>query len=347
MGKNEENNSWPLIGNEHIGDFLRKSLAGGHAGGAYIFLGPKDLGKGTIAEFFSKSLLCENIDKGLYSACGKCPSCRRFGETSPGAKRSLAVAHPDHNLIGLGEEKKNISIEQIREFIRKLGLSSFSGRYKVGMIKDAETLSEAAANSLLKTLEEPRKDVVIILVASDLDNIPDTISSRSQVLNFYPVKTDLIYGYLVNELGVPRGRAKSIAHLSLGRPALALKFLEDEEFLKDHLQKAEALLDISVSEPGKRMSRLSELLQDTASGRESASRCLSLLEIWRSVARDILLNSTDNQHLMRYESLKDKIKRCRVEGGPLELDRKLSKSEEGIKANVNSRSVLESLVLNI
>ncbi len=343
-GKNKKgSNKWPLVGNGHISNFLERSIAGGKVAGAYIFLGPEGLGKATTAEFFAKNLVCSQRKPGVFTfPCGQCSPCRQFG--------SGQGVHLDYSLIKREEEKKNISISQVREFIRGLEMSSFSGSYKVGVVKDAQYLSLEAANALLKTLEEPKRDTVIILIATDLENIPSTIRSRSQVVNFQPVKSDIIYGYLVNDLNVSRSQAKNISRLCLGRPALALKFLEDSEFYNDRLKKAEAFLDIFASDMNGRKDKVAELLEDADKGQAMALISLSIINTWRAVARDLLLAASGNVELVQHEPLRSKIeKRMSVikRDGLMNMDKRLTAGEEQINANVNPRVVLENLVYNI
>jgi DNA polymerase-3 subunit delta' len=99
--------------------------------------------------------------------------------------------------------------------------------YKIGIIKKADKLTAEAQSALLKTLEEPRDKVIVILLASSEDNLLPTILSRGQKLYFQAVNAETIYDYLIAEYGTKRTLAKDLANLSLGRPLRAVKFLED------------------------------------------------------------------------------------------------------------------------
>lgn len=349
--KNKGNNSWPLVGNQQVLGFLEKSIANDRISGSYIFLGPRNLGKSTTAQFFSKSLLCQERNRGEFApACGLCSSCQQFKIDKKEEGGLADISHPDYYLIKLKEDKKNISIEQVREFIRNLNLSSFANSYKVGVIKNAESLSLEAANALLKTLEEPKNQVIVILIASDLENIPATIVSRSQVLNFYPVESSLIYDHLADDLGVSRGLAKNIAKLALGRPALAHKLLRDEEFLKDHLAQAEAFLDLFPLDINSRLDRMKDLPSLNFSGQAAARNALFLLGIWQGVLRDMLLMLIGNKDLISYDIFKDKIERSLDSANQnklMELNKHLQMSKDMIAANVSPASVLENFIYNI
>ncbi len=131
----------------------------------YVFAGPRDLGKSSLALAFARNLWRQ--DRGV--------------EVSQDDFTSL---NSDLYILDKEPEKKQISVEQARDFIKRLSLSSFSNSYKIGIIKEATTLSIEAQNALLKTLEEPKDKVIIILLIEDTSVLMPTILSRSQVLYF-------------------------------------------------------------------------------------------------------------------------------------------------------------------
>ena len=130
---------WPKIGNEKNVEFLNRVVLSKKPAQTYIFLGPDDLGKSTIALAFARNLMAEALEgkDGLNS---------------------------DLHILEAEAEKKSISIEQTRELIKALSLSSFLDSYKIGIIKEADSLTTEAQNALLKTLEEPREKVILILM---------------------------------------------------------------------------------------------------------------------------------------------------------------------------------------
>lgn len=352
MESKEKKIEWPLVGNPKIPEFLSASLENEKVSGSYIFLGPENLGKTTLAKFFSQTLLCEDRQKGdLVLPCGNCSSCQQMtGNTGEEGEDNLSALHSDFHLIRREKEKKNISIEQIREFIKILHLSSFLNSYKIGIIKNAEVLSPEAGNALLKTLEEPREKVVIILIASQIENIPETIASRSQVLNFYPVSRENIYDYLVKVREVKRSQAKNIAHLSLGRPALAIKFLEDPDFYNDYLEKGGFFLDFFRQDLNQRIKTVSEIFKISGSNQEGAREALNLISVWRGVARDFLLLHCGHKDLIQFEALKEKFEPWENKfrfSSLLKMIAVLQIGEKQIKNNVNPKLVLENTVCNI
>lgn len=331
--------NWPLVGNRHIFEFLAKSLANKNISGSYIFAGPSDIGKNTAAYYFARSLVCEAADQ-LVLPCGQCPACR---EAAKGI-------HGDVYLIEKEEDKKNISIEQIRDFVRSLGLSSFLNSYKIGIIKGAEALSEGAVNALLKTLEEPKIKVVIILTVIDLEVLPQTIISRSQILRFRPVKSDLIYDDLIKNHGAQRSQAKNFSRLSAGRPALALKFLEDKEYYENYKTKVFSFIKLLNPDINERFAAIENILGKNARGQESFKSAGKIIDIWQNLARDLVLLELALVDLIQHQAfaeelaaIKDKINLKSL----LNLIEALKQAKEYLANNVNAKLTLENVAANI
>jgi len=338
MENNKVNSNWPLIGNGHIFEFLAKSLAKKNISGSYIFTGPADLGKAAAANFFARSLVCEDVDSSR-KPCGRCSACLEAAKN----------IHSDIYIIAKPEDKKNISIEQIRDFIRNLNMSSFLNSYKVGIIKGAENLSEGAINALLKTLEEPKIKVVIILTITDLEALPKTILSRSQILNFLPVKSDDIYDDLIKNHQASRSQAKNFSRLSAGRPALALKFIEDKEYYENYkicVKSFAGLLDANVNE---RFSAIENILGQEARGQEAVNRAAGVIDVWQNLTRDLMLMELNLADLIQHEAfikdlaeLKNKLNLKAL----LNLINILKESRKYLAANVNPRLALENVAIS-
>lgn len=322
MVKYNSDNSWPLIGNNHIIDFLQKGIRNNKVAHAYIFSGPSDLGKTTLARYFANILQGRSGD--LDSISG------------------------DSYIIKREDEKKNISIAQIREVIKSLNMSSFGNSYKIAIIKEAETLSIEASNALLKTLEEPKEKVIVILITKNIDVILKTIVSRSIVLNFRPVKTDTIYDYLVNEHKASRLVAKNISRLSLGRPALATKFFQDKEYLDKYLERANIFLDCFKNEHTKSVDAyVTELLKDS---KKNASRDASdIIDVWNGVLRDILLLNIGEDHLIQHHIINglEMTKNIFSANNIMYKIKFLEERKEYLEANVNPKNVLEQILYNL
>lgn len=334
---------WPLVGNSHITEFLGKSINSKRLSSVYIFNGPDNLGKTTLANYFAQILLCSDRS-GV--PCGQCPSCRSFLLKS-GDNYDLGNAHADFYLLKKEKDKKNISVEQTREFIRFLNMSSFVGACKVGVIKHADNLSTEAANALLKTLEEPQENTVIILITKDAERLPQTIVSRSQVLNFRLVDTDTIYDYLVNKFGIGRGEAKNFARLSLGRPALALKFWEDREFRIKYENRVEMFLAFLGQDINGRLQALDKLFDKKIQGQEAVTLAKRTLEVWQGVIRDYVLLIFNHNNLVQHYQVEEAGRSNLNVPQLLRFLELCKQSEKYLQANVSPKSVLENIAISI
>ncbi|MEK7203281.1 MAG: AAA family ATPase [Patescibacteria group bacterium] len=339
MEKNKIKLGWPLVGNEHIIEFLVKSIVNNKCAGSYVFVGPDNLGKTTLANFFAQSLVCLDLDRQAVP-CGKCKPCQQ----------AVKGIHSDIHLINRDKDKKNISIEQIRDFIRTLSLSSFLNSYKIGIIKHAEDLSLEAVNALLKTLEEPKVKVVIILITSYLESLPATIISRSQILKFHTLPTDVIYNYLIKYHQAQRSVAKNFSRLCLGRPALAIKFIEDKDFYESYKKKVETFLSFTDIDINKRLIMIEELIGKEAKGQESARLAARAIEVWQGLVRDLLFLFFEQDDLIQHHIFAEKLKLMKNNfdiHGLLKLSDLLKQIKKFIKANVSPKLALEQIAINI
>lgn len=338
MKKIEVKPNWPIVGNDHIFEFLSKSLIKNSISGSYIFTGPSKLGKTAAAHFFAQSLVCQSRDRSI-APCGQCPACVQAAKN----------IHSDIYFTKKEPEKKNISIEQIRDFIRNLSMSSFLNSYKVGIIKGAESLSQGAVNALLKTLEEPKIKVVIILTVSDLELLPKTIISRSQVLRFKAVAGHIIYDWLVKDHKVSRSQAKNFSRLAAGRPALALKFLEDKEYYEYYKIRVKSFVSLLDSNVNRRFKAIETILGKDIRGQEAVNKSSGIIYVWQNLARDLMLMELNLADLIQHEIFSKEL--LEIKGrlnltALLNLINILKQSREYLEANVSPKLVLENAAIS-
>lgn len=153
-----------IIGHKETLKLLENDLKTGLFSHAYLFCGPEGVGKFTIAKKFARNILC--VDNG----CEKCSSCRNFEKGS----------HPDFLLL----DNSAIGIEEAKDIQRFLSLKPYFSRKKVVLINDSEKMTREAANCLLKTLEEPSQNSIIILIAKNKNRLLQTIISRCRIIIF-------------------------------------------------------------------------------------------------------------------------------------------------------------------
>ncbi|MGV6808250.1 MAG: DNA polymerase III subunit delta' [bacterium] len=189
---------------------------------ALLLQGVADIGKRAFAQHFAQALLCHHVDSD-YQACGVCKSCRLY----------QAGSHPDTQLIQRLDDKKEITIEQIRRLIAFLQLSQSISQRKVVVIHHAETLNINAANSLLKTLEEPAANTFILLDSAHPAKLLPTIRSRCQRLLFaLPNRRESLAWLQAQSLHTDASVLLTIAG---GKPLLAQRY-NDENRLAQRTQ---------------------------------------------------------------------------------------------------------------
>ncbi|PBQ33173.1 DNA polymerase III subunit gamma/tau [Sphingobacteriaceae bacterium] len=171
-----------VVGQSHITNTLKNAIITKHLAQAYLFCGPRGVGKTTCARIFAKTINCTNISKD-GEACDTCESCVSFNSGA-----SLNVYELD--------AASNNSVDDIRNLVDQVRFAPQLGEYKVYVIDEVHMLSTAAFNAFLKTLEEPPKHAKFILATTEKHKIIPTILSRCQVFNFNRIKTDDISGHL-------------------------------------------------------------------------------------------------------------------------------------------------------
>jgi len=180
-----------------------------------LFSGEEGIGKTTLAFYLAHTLLC--LKKGK-EPCQNCESCLEYQKK----------CHPD--FLAVSPEKGLISIEKVREIINFLSFKPKISGLKIVIIDDSEKMTKEAQNALLKILEEPNLDNLIILVSSYPEKLLPTILSRLLVIKFSLAKKKEIIDYLVKEFSLSLDKAEEIAQMSQGKIAEAIKLLEKDYF---------------------------------------------------------------------------------------------------------------------
>jgi len=202
---------------------LRQRVSEDRLPHAMLFCGIEGLGKLEIARQFAQSILCEQPDDN-GEPCQVCRSCSQF----------ISKSHPDFYLLEPEEEGKAVKVDQIRGLIGHFNLASHYGRYRVAIISPAESMNLAAANSLLKSLEEPPENTLIILVSSHSATLPSTILSRCQRVNFDAPGTDMAVNWLNNHQDdFPdsdiAGKERELLAMAYGAPLKAVTSADSEQ----------------------------------------------------------------------------------------------------------------------
>jgi len=259
-----------IIGQDKAKKLLRRAVEQGRLSHAFLFKGPMGVGKKTFARTFAAALNCQRL--GGFEPCGQCPSCRKFRSGS----------HPD--FIVIEPEGAAIKINQVRELKKTLAFPPLEAKIRVALICDIHTMRREAANSLLKALEEPPNQTMLILSADEAGVILPTILSRCQTVPFFPLPQTAVAEILAQEAGMDLAMATTLAAMaegSLGRARLLLakNLLEVRREIIDHLLRLEPDTPATIQ-------AVNELAESTAKLKEDLSELLELLATW---LHDLLL----------------------------------------------------------
>ena len=235
-----------VIGQKHIKEMLQKILANGRLSKSYIFYGPEGVGKDAMAIEFAKAMNCLSETN---VPCDACTNCRQFG----------ALTHPDFRLVYPSSSKERekdfaqklqikandpyfplakdtlakILIDNTRELKHFVSLKIYNAKYRVILISEADRMTEQAANSILKLLEEPPEKTVFILTTSKINQLLPTIVSRCQIVKFSPLSTTDIRDELIKR-GTNADQAAVVSRLAEGNFRKAMVLLqEDYQALRD------------------------------------------------------------------------------------------------------------------
>ncbi|MFH0917976.1 MAG: DNA polymerase III subunit delta' [Candidatus Omnitrophota bacterium] len=306
------------LGHDRPLSIIKAHLAKASFSGAYIFSGPEGIGKKMVAKIIAAQLNCTaQADR----PCGACSGCLKI----------QAEAHPDLHIIQNGQAQ--IKIEDIRDILRQANFRPYEGAVKVFIIDNAHKLNPESANALLKVLEEPPADVLIILVTHKPQNIIKTVLSRCKQIKFSSLIRAQLETVLIKNYALDKTSAHFLAYYAEGRLGLALK-LKDTPLLQEKNKIFEAFI-------------LSQKPLDyhlLHQSKEQLQVCLNILASW---FRDIYLLKSglpeqEAIHLDRHSDLLKLIPKFSFK----QLDDimlTLSESSLYLERNINSKLILHNL----
>lgn len=267
-------NHWDqLKGHLEQRSLFQRSIQQGRLSHAYMLVGPAGIGKLQFARLLAMSVFCREHDLHELKVCGECRGCRSF----------QANTWPDYSEIGLPDGKQIIPISAIVGDDDKRGRSGLcydlsmapqASERRVAVINDAGQMSTEGANALLKTLEEPPADSLILLICDNADTLLPTIRSRCQAIRFFPLpEPDVKDILLAQELVESESDAASVANLCEGSLQTAMQLL-NPELRKLKSAVARGIVQLEQMQPlalaGTIVSSLEEISSSTAEQRQNA-----------------------------------------------------------------------------
>lgn len=315
-----------ILGHEHQKDILNRALASNRIAHAYLFSGPEGVGKRLMALALARAIVCSE-----QRGCGNCLPCRKIDHQN----------HPDLHI--LEPDGNSIKIEQVRSFQKDLNLKPLEAPRKICLIKQADSMTIGAANALLKTLEEPRGDTLLILLTAQPNKLLATIRSRCQPLPFTRHPNSRIRAELERQLGIDSTESHVLAALSEG--SFKKAFGKDRELYLE--QRRELLKTLTGFSSGSILPIL-----DFAE-KLSADRAvlLDILEIFQAFYHDVLmiLHGRSDDELINLD-LREKVHRVarreRVATILAKLDA-LIETRRLLDRNVNRQLAMEVLLLEL
>jgi DNA polymerase-3 subunit delta' len=344
--------AWGLIGRENEVALLQEAIARGRLHHAYLFCGPPGAGKTALALALAQTLNCHvRAQAGFFAEekpgpCGQCSACRRIGNAN----------HPDVTTIAMEPNQRELGIDVIRDDVTHFAnVKLFEGGWRVFIIQDADRMTREAANALLKTLEEPPPQTVLVLNTAAEERVLPTIRSRCQTIQLQRVPAAVLAEALAERFGLNEEDALAIASYAQGAPGTAFQAAEDPSLLETQtgaLERLKGLLEAALPERLDAAGNLGDVGQapSPVPGGGVRNATIDLLSRWETWWRDLLLvHQGCTQGLVyageqdTYQTYAKALTLPQVRGGLAAVQT----ARRQLQANAIPRLVLDVLVLEL
>jgi DNA polymerase-3 subunit delta' len=319
-----------IVGHQKQLEVLGRSLEGNRLHHAYLFLGPDGVGKRAVALSLAAVIHCPFGD---HDSCGRCETCLSIRDGN----------HPDVRVIKPEPGKREITIRQMRDLQRQLEFRSFSGKKKIAIIDPAHLMNVPAQNSLLKTLEDPPGDALLILISNSTASLLSTVLSRCLRLYFSFISVEETAGFLEGRKGIAPEKAKLLAALTGGSLGEALNC--DENKLLD--QRKRWIERFSSLSQGNHRGVMA-LAEEMAADRELSLQVVQWVEGWY---RDILIHQmTGPEGEIRNTDMGEKIHEAASThpfNHTLSVLSWIGRVKGELQRNYNRRLILENFLIKL
>lgn len=322
-----------VVGNQQAQMTLQRAVVTDQVRHAYLLTGPEQIGKTTLALAFVKLLECTGRGPRDPEPCGACSSCRKIEHSN----------HPDVTVVEPPEGKHWLPVELVRDLQRAASLAPYEGRWRAFVLPRAERMRPEAVNALLKTLEEPPPDVVLVLTSSEPELLLPTLVSRCQTVPLHPLGPVEIAAALVERWEVEADEATVLAGLAAGRLGWAVEAHRKPELRERRDALMQQIVALAAAAPDVRLRLVAPLAADTETARAT-------VESWTLWWRDVLLAASGMRDLASAGVARAAAERL---GRALGLDpaelflRRLLAARAKLDQNANPRLALEVLALDM
>jgi len=341
---------WQTIGHDAASAMLLRALRNGRLAHAYLITGPQQIGRRSLALDLARAVNCEAGEVG-DRPCGDCRQCQRI---TRGIHADVRIINPGttietEKVRGSDDTPMSRVIKKghVDDLQHRASLKPFEGRTHVFVIDGAELMLAPAANALLKTLEEPEAQVLLVLLSSAPEELTDTIVSRCQRIDLRPVPAEVIERHLVERMKAAPATARILARASGGRPGWAVVALSDPTAIDGRRQSVMRIMGALTGSLDERFKYARMLAAEHRKDREAVYKELAR---WTAWWRDVLLVKHGIEGQVAHEDFKDQLVGVAGQVEPRDVVaaiRSIAATAEALEHNAMTPLVFEVLMLDM
>lgn len=318
-----------IIGQNSQKNSLINQIKRNNLSHCYIFEGPKDIGKYQLSLVFAQSLLCKDFNT---EPCNLCSSCNKLN----------SMNHPDLHI--LNTEEKNIKREDVDSLIELFHIKPYESDKKIFIINECEKMTTQAANSFLKTLEEPIGDSIIILLTNNINMLLDTIVSRCQIIKLKTINKKEIEKILIEKYNADEMNASIVSYYSKGILNKAVNIITEKDDILKIREQVIMVFDKIINMDSSIIFEYEKYFEDQ---KDDIDKIIEILMIW---IRDVNFYKNDLENLIANKDFISLIKIHANKTNSNDLNRLiqyLQFSSDNIKYSVNYKLIIDKMLLKI